>query len=102
MGFPLRYDAIPASGDADMLFVAAAGNDDSNTDASPRYPSSYDLDNVISVAATDRNDDMASFSTFGVRTVDLAAPGVSVVSTTPGGGYQVSTAPRWRRRTSRE
>jgi subtilisin family serine protease len=81
-------DAIRATGQADMLFVAAAGNDyGRDTDADPVYPSSYDLENVVSVAATDRNDALASFSNFGVRSVDLAAPGVSILSTTPGSTY---------------
>ena len=53
-------DAIQATGDNGMLCVAAAGNDGSNTDGSPHYPSSFDLDSVISVAATDRNDGLAS------------------------------------------
>jgi len=81
------HDAIAAAGEADILFVAAAGNDSSNNDASPHYPSNYGLDNVIAVAATDHNDSLASFSCYGPTSVDLAAPGVSVYSTTPGDGY---------------
>lgn len=80
-------DAIRASGDADMLFVAAAGNNNADNDASPYYPATYPLDNVISVAATDHNDAKASFSSYGATTVDLAAPGVGIYSTQPGGGY---------------
>ena len=80
-------DAIQASGDAGILFVAAAGNDGTNNDASPHYPSNYALDNVLSVAATDHNDNLASFSNYGQSTVHLAAPGVSIVSTIAGGGY---------------
>ncbi|MDA1017739.1 MAG: S8 family serine peptidase, partial [Planctomycetota bacterium] len=64
-----------------------AGNSSSNNDASPHYPSNYDVENVISVAATDHRDNLASFSSYGATTVDLAAPGVSVLSTTPGNGY---------------
>jgi len=74
-------DAIKAAGDAGILFVAAAGNDGSNNDKRPHYPSNYDLPNVISVAALDRNDELASFSNFGVKTVDIAAPGKDIVST---------------------
>jgi hypothetical protein len=59
-----------------ILHVAAAGNDGVNTDISPHYPSSYDLDNIISVAYTDRNDNYSPFSNYGPTTVDLAAPGV--------------------------
>ena len=58
-------DAIAASGNAGMLFVAAAGNNASDNDATPFYPASYDLPNVIAVAATDRNDALASFSNYG-------------------------------------
>jgi subtilisin family serine protease len=78
-------NAIAASGDANMLFVAAVGNANSDNDASPVYPATYDLDNIIAVAATDRNDARASFSSYGATTVDLGAPGVSVLSTVPGG-----------------
>ena len=79
--------AIRSSLQADMLFVAAAGNNGENTDQSPHYPSNYNVANVISVAATDRNDELASFSNYGRNTVDLAAPGVSILSTVPNGGY---------------
>lgn len=81
------YDAIAASGAADMLFVAAAGNAATDADATPHYPSSYDLPNIISVASTDRNDALSSFSNFGATSVDLGAPGSSIVSTTVGGNY---------------
>jgi subtilisin family serine protease/subtilisin-like proprotein convertase family protein len=81
------YDAIAASGVADMLFVASAGNAATDADATPHYPSSYDLPNIISVAATDRNDALSSFSNFGATSVDLGAPGSSIVSTTVGGNY---------------
>ena len=87
-------DAIAASGRAGMLFVAAAGNgggdgigDDNDDPAEGHYPSSYDLDNVIAVAATDRNDNRAGFSNYGATSVDLAAPGVSVLSTYKANGY---------------
>jgi subtilisin family serine protease len=74
-------DTIRAAGDAGILFVAAAGNDGSNNDSRPHYPSNYDLPNVISVAALDRNDTLASFSNFGVKTVHVAAPGKDILST---------------------
>ncbi|MFQ5480243.1 MAG: S8 family peptidase [Thermodesulfobacteriota bacterium] len=77
-------DAIGAS---KSVFVAAAGNDGVNTDTAPQYPSAYDLPNIISVAATDHNDVMSTFSNFGIVTVDLAAPGESILSTTPGNTY---------------
>ncbi|WP_293076587.1 S8 family serine peptidase, partial [Okeania sp. SIO3B5] len=80
-------DAIAAAGAADSLFIAAAGNSNSNNDSSPHYPSSYDLDNVISVASTDHNDNKSSFSSYGATSVDLGAPGSNIYSTVPGGGY---------------
>ena len=78
------FDAIAAARDADVLFVAAAGNSAQDTDAYPSYPSCYDLDNIISVAALDRLDNLASFSNYGRNTVDLSAPGVSIFSSTAG------------------
>ena len=66
---------------AGHLFIAAAGNSNSNNDALPHYPSSYTHDNVLAVAATDRNDARAGFSSYGATSVDLAAPGVGILST---------------------
>jgi subtilisin family serine protease len=74
-------DTIRAAGDAGILFVAAAGNNGTDNDRRPHYPSNYDLPNVISVAALDRNDALASFSNFGVKTVHIAAPGKDILST---------------------
>jgi subtilisin-like proprotein convertase family protein len=74
-------DAIAAAATRDHLFIAAAGNDSNNNDAWPAYPATYDLDNVISVAATDNNDQLAWFSNYGATTVDLGAPGVNILST---------------------
>ncbi len=73
--------AIAASG---ALFVASAGNSGSSQ---KQYPAAYTLDNIISVAATDKNDALASFSNFGTDWVDLGAPGVDTLSTTPGNAY---------------
>lgn len=74
-------DTISAAGDAGILFVAAAGNDGSNNDRRPHYPSNYDLPNVISVAALDRADNLTSFSNFGLKSVHIAAPGKDILST---------------------
>jgi hypothetical protein len=79
--------AISDAGKAGILFVAAAGNSSSNNDVSPSYPASYDLDSIISVAASDSSDRIASFSSYGCTTVDLAAPGVGILSTLPGGNF---------------
>ncbi|MGH9821555.1 MAG: S8 family serine peptidase [Pyrinomonadaceae bacterium] len=81
-------DTIRAAGDAGILFVAAAGNDGSNNDSRPHYPSNYDLPNVISVAALDRTDTLTSFSNFGVKTVHVAAPGKDILSTWLGDAYR--------------
>jgi subtilisin family serine protease len=81
------FDAIQASKDAGILFVAAAGNNASNNDTSSFYPASYDLDNVIAVASTTRNDVLSSFSNYGANSVHLAAPGSSILSTTPDNSY---------------
>jgi subtilisin family serine protease len=80
-------DTIKKAGTSDMLFVAAAGNDGGNLDATPVYPASYDAANIIAVGATDNTDHLASFSNFGSASVDLAAPGVDILSTGIGGGY---------------
>jgi subtilisin family serine protease len=64
-----------------ILFVAAAGNNGSNNDTNPTYPASYSASNVISVAATDSADALASFSNYGRNTVHLGAPGVYITST---------------------
>ena len=79
--------AIEAGSQADILFVAAAGNDGMDNDINPQYPASYTSNAVISVAATNRNDSLAGFSNYGATSVDLAAPGVGIVSTVPSGGY---------------
>lgn len=79
--------AIQAAEAAGVLFVAAAGNDGTNNDAIPHYPSNYTTANVISVASTDHNDLISSFSNFGATSVDIGAPGSSILSTTPGGTY---------------
>ena len=80
-------DAIADAGNHGILFVAAAGNSGVDTDLSPHYPSAYPLDNIVSVAATDHNDQLAGFSNYGVQTVDLAAPGVNILSTFPNATY---------------
>ncbi|HHP7232716.1 MAG TPA: S8 family serine peptidase, partial [Xenococcaceae cyanobacterium] len=81
-------DAIAAAGDAGQLFIAAAGNQFGNdNDLNPFYPASYDLDNIISVAATNDRDNLAGFSNFGATTIDLGAPGVDILSTFPGNDY---------------
>ena len=75
--------AIQEAGDAGIVFCTAAGNDSVNNDTTPTYPASYRLPNMIVAAASDQNDALASFSNYGVTTVDLTAPGVNILSTKP-------------------
>ena len=69
---------------ADALFVCAAGNSGTNNDTSAFYPAAYALPNIISVAASDQMDHLASFSNFGLRSVHVAAPGIRIYSLAPG------------------
>ena len=80
-------DAIVAHSNAGILFVAAAGNSGTDNDQYTNYPSNYNVANVIAVAATDNVDDLAIFSNYGVQMVDLGAPGVAILSTTPDASY---------------
>lgn len=81
-------DAIEAAGTAGIVFVAAAGNNGTNNDLYPHYPSSYDCGNVIAVINTDLNDNRSSSSCYGLVSVDLGAPGSSIYSCQPGNNYQ--------------
>jgi len=80
-------DEVNAANDADMLFVAGAGNDGLDNNVDPFYPASFDAPNVISVAATDNTDDLAWFSNYGSSSVNLGAPGVDILSTVRNGQY---------------
>jgi subtilisin family serine protease len=104
---PALRDAILAASDVGVLFVAAAGNSTLDLDAQVVFPASYDLENTIAVAATDPDDQLASWSNFGALTVELGAPGFSILSTVPqvchlfgpppttrncdGSGYQIAS-----------
>jgi subtilisin family serine protease len=66
-----------------VLFVIAAGNDGTDNDSTPSYPASYAQPNIISVAATTQTDGLASFSNYGVTSVDVGAPGTNIRSTVP-------------------
>ena len=72
-----------------IVFVAAAGNNFSDTDIKKYYPANYNLANIISVAATDRNGDLMPFSNYGRRSIDIAAPGKWILSTLPNHKYGV-------------
>lgn len=79
-----EYDAIAAF---NGLFIAAAGNNSSNNNNFAFYPAGYNLPNVISVAATNSSDNLASFSNYGSTSVDVGAPGVNIASTYPTSSY---------------
>jgi thermitase len=86
-------DAITRANDKGVIFIAAAGNGhsgvgyDNDTDAKPGMPASYTMPNIVSVAAIGADNNLGAFSNWGARTVQLAAPGVAVYSTTVGGHY---------------
>lgn len=84
----LLRKSIQRAEDAGVLFIAAAGNDNTDNDTDPSYPASFNAPNMISVAATDEQDDRAFFSNYGVKTVQLGAPGMNVYSTIPGNKYK--------------
>jgi len=73
--------AITAAKNADIVFVAAAGNSSGDNDSTPTYPASYSQDNIVAVAATTSSDTLASFSCYGSASVDIGAPGVAIYST---------------------
>jgi subtilisin family serine protease len=81
-------DAIRKAYENDILFVAAAGNAKVDNDRNPHFPSSYNVPNVVSVAALDRHDELAKFSNWGVKSVAIAAPGVDILSTWLGNAYE--------------
>ncbi len=82
--------SIKNARDKGVLFIAAAGNAGGNNDQKSSWPANHglDLDNVISVAATDSRDKLARFSDYGKKAVHLSAPGVAVYSTIPGKTYK--------------
>jgi len=81
------YDAIMRARNAGILFVAAAGNSNVNNDTANFYPASYQIDNVLAVASTDRTDARSSFSNYGYLRVGLGAPGSNIYSTYPNNNY---------------
>jgi thermitase len=80
-------DALRYAGSHGVVFVTAAGNETANNDVTRSYPASYRLSNVISVAAVDSSGALARFSNYGATTVDVAGPGVGIISTVTGGAY---------------
>ncbi len=80
-------EAIAKLGDKGVVFCAAAGNDGKDIDKEPVYPAAYSASNIITVAASDQDDKLASFSNFGKKTVEVAAPGTNILSTYPDNQY---------------
>ncbi len=93
-----EFDAIKRFTDAGGIFIAAATNT-INSDSDPeydndirlRYPAGYEIDNIVSVAATDQNDNLAFYSNYGKNSVDLGAPGSNIISTWKDGTYMYSS-----------
>lgn len=84
-------DAIEEARQAGILFVAAAGNERSNSDKHKYYPADYGLSNIISVTAIDPSTEVLQSSNYGVETVDIAAPGQNILSTLPNNTYGYMT-----------
>lgn len=82
-------EMIQAADQAGIPFVASAGASSTDIDVTPYYPASYDVPNVLVVAATDHDDLLVSSSNWGPKTVDLAAPGAEILTTYPGASYRI-------------
>lgn len=88
----LLKELLESCGQDGMIVVAAAGNNADNIDNRKIYPASFDLDNLLTVAATDDTDELAAFSNYGPFSVDMAAPGNNVYSTWAGSSDAYSTS----------
>jgi thermitase len=86
-----EHDAIVEAEKKGILFVAAAGNERSNSDVSKYYPADYGLSNIISVTAIDKQTEVLSSSNYGTETVDIAAPGNNILSCLPNNTYGTMT-----------
>ncbi len=82
-----EYEAIEEARKAGILFVAAAGNERTNSDINHYYPADYHLPNIISVTALDPNHYVLPSSNYGVKSVDIAAPGQNILSLLPHNSY---------------
>lgn len=81
----VEFDAMNELRQAGILITISAGNQGTSA---PRYPAAYPLDNIISVAASNDNDRLASFSSYNTNKVDIASPGVAILSTVVGDKYE--------------
>lgn len=86
-----EHDAVAEAQKKGILFVAAAGNERSNSDQHHYYPADYKLSNIISVTAIDPATQVLASSNYGVETVDIAAPGQNILSCLPGNSYGYMT-----------
>lgn len=86
-----EHDAVELANKKGILFVAAAGNEKSNSDQHHYYPADYNLKNIISVTAIDPTTEVLSSSNYGVTTVDIAAPGQNILSCLPNNSYGLMT-----------
>ncbi|HEX8709073.1 MAG TPA: S8 family serine peptidase, partial [Pyrinomonadaceae bacterium] len=85
------HAAIDRAARRGVVLVASAGNQAREIGAAPRYPASFELPNLLSVASTDASDQLASFSNWGMRHVSIAAPGQEILTTKMGGDYQTTS-----------
>ena len=86
-----EFEAVELAEKKGVLFVAAAGNERSNSDQHHYYPADYSLKNIISVTAIDPTTEVLSSSNYGVLTVDIAAPGQNILSCLPQNSYGLMT-----------
>jgi thermitase len=84
---PIEENLLREAREKGILLIAAAGNESSNSDIARYYPADYGFSNIISVTAVDQTHRLLKTSNFGKRTVDVAAPGLDIWSTMPGGTY---------------
>lgn len=81
------FDAIQYARDRGVMFICSAGNKGQDNDENDHYPSNYSHENVIAVAAMNSFGELASFSNYGLTSVDIVAPGVGICTTDRNGGY---------------
>lgn len=86
-----EFEAVQLAEKKGILFVAAAGNERSNSDQNHYYPADYPLKNIISVTAIDQTTEVLASSNYGVLTVDIAAPGQNILSCLPNNSYGLMT-----------
>ncbi|MDT4967431.1 MAG: hypothetical protein QOJ64_2168 [Acidobacteriota bacterium] len=82
-------EAIDRAGTHGVLVACAVGNAGRDLESAPRYPASFELPNVLAVGASDRTEQLASWSNWNIKDVTLNAPGVNILTTKAGGDYQL-------------